>query len=203
MSNSSRQIIAVALVPFILVVMYVGTHLPFRKARLFIAAQSNPARTFEEYNAQLDKALDTYSPIGQEETLLNYLYFVSDIVPQVKEEEIVHILVEKAERHAEPIIARGPGLNLVQILYQLGIVYKRAGMRLEDETYIKKAIEAFELGRVYSPKRPIFLQELFNLYRERGEKEKLEEIARVIVSLWPDQEEEVRQLIEEMMGRRN
>ena len=200
LSKTQKQIIAISTVAALAVVFYIGSYLPFRTSELWIKTQRTNTRSFLEYNAILDEALDFYSPIGQEEVVLNYLYFLGGIIPQIKDEGVIRTLVQKAEYNINPIIERGPGLNFVQVLYQMGIVYKIAGVTLHDPLYIKKAIETLELGRAQSPKRPIFIQELFNLYREVGDKDKLQEMTDIVIGLWPDQEEEVRQIIQEMLG---
>lgn len=201
MPSLYKQIIAISTVAALAVIFYIGSYLPFRKSQLWVKTQATPSSSFEQYNALLDKALNFYSPIGQEETMLNYLYFLGGIIPQIKDERVIRTLVQKAEYNIGPIIERGPGLNLVQVLYQMGIAYKVAGDILHDESYRQKAIEMLELGRRYSPKRPIFIQELFNIYREVGNKEKLKEISDVIIELWPDQKEEVGKIVKEYTGK--
>lgn len=201
-SKTQKQIIALSTVMALAVIFYIGTYLPMRKAKLWIKAQTSRASSFEEYNAILDQALDFYSPIGQEETMLNYLYFLVNIIPQVKDERVTRALMQKAEYHMRPIIERGPGLNFVQVIYQFGIAYKVAGIALQDPLYIQKAIEVFEFGRTQSPKRPIFIQELFNLYREVGDKDKLKEMANIVIGLWPEQKEEVSKLIDEYLRKK-
>lgn len=196
MKQEFRTIIALVISIGVVVGAYFGSYLPLRKSQMFIETHMNApkVRSLQDFTAMFDKVLGFYSPVGQDEIVANYLGTVNGIIGQQSEEKIIRALVLQAEAYTRPIIESEKGLNLSQTMVSMGMVYKTAAGKLNDRAYFEKAVKVFENGLSYSPHRPIFLYNLFELYYAVGDKENTKKIGERILMDWP-QEEKVRDIM--------
>ena len=194
MDKPIKKIIAALATIIILIMMYLGAYLPLRKGQLYaqsvLKLNSRKIKSVTDFIAAFHPALSFYSPIGQEEVVSYYTGEVlSGMLKKQKSPRVIEILIKDAENWMEPIIKVGKGFSYSQNLYNFGKVYKIAGEKLNNDTYLEKGIALFNEGLKNSPNRYIFLDGLFDIYQIRGDKVKMKEIGETILKYWPDKQE--------------
>lgn len=201
MNSLTRQIISIGLSLFVVYLMYFGSFLPIRKSQKYIDARQTPITSLKQFNALYDGLLSYESPVGQDEVVGYYLQMLTEIIAQEKGKEnpnetLIRHLVGKAEEWGGPIIERGVGFSFSQLTFNMANIYREAMLAVRDETYYQKGTELYRLGLEYSPDRQIFLYNLFDMYRFRGDNENARKIGEKIVEVYKD--ERVKQILQDL-----
>ncbi len=190
MSTFSKQVIAVIVVVFLAVVLYVGTYLPYRKSVSYITAlgQAPQATSLSEFGHVFATALDLPSPVGQEELVRSFDNTMGSVIAGNAKDvpSIAESGLELVDHYSQPLLDRRRGLSFAQLVYVYGAAYETAYATTRNTAYSDKARTYYELGLELSPNRPQFLYPLFEDYRTRGDKDKARALAEKILSIWPD-----------------
>lgn len=199
MNPLAKKIIAIALSASILLLMYFGAYLPFRKSQLYINSLSNfgknKARTMEEFNKIFQPVFDYRSPVGDDEIISHHLSTILAVMTQQSNRLVIDALIKEAESATAPMLKSGRGFNYTATLYTLALTYRDAAFRFSDENYYQKSIETFNKALETSPRRPGFLYGLYDLYIAKGDFNNAGEVGKIILKYWP-QDEEVRKVVE-------
>lgn len=198
MQKDIKIIIAFISTIIILVFVYLGAFLPFKKSRLYIDAVkgSSQIRSVQEFNKLFGGALDFYSPIGHGEVVYAYLNIVIGAVQNQPNKNITEILLKEADKQMEPILAEDKGNAFFQNLYSYALLYELAGNKFKDNNYYKKAADIYEIALRHSPGRSMFLYGLFRSYNALGNIGKIKEIAEIISRYWPENKDILQQQFE-------
>lgn len=191
MSDIAQKGIALFISALLLGAAYYGSYLPYRKSTIFIETLSrlDQARTIDDFEAAISRALDFPSPIGQEELVRNTANIVMNAVERgAPDAKTLRELVDFLEGYYRPIIARGRGMSFGQNLYVLGVINQVAYLQTKDVGYLQASKEYYEKGYELGPKRPEVLYGLFDIYRIMGNREKAKAITEQIISQWPNDE---------------
>jgi len=224
MQPTHKKIIASIAVALIAGALYYGTYLPYRKSRVFITALQTASRstTLEDLKSSFSQALDTPSPVGQEELVRSVGDAISGIIRNnVADPGVMQDLIDYLDGYYNPIIERGRGLSFTQNLYLLGLLRevaaikinaaladlegalpsddRRSAFRALQATYLAEAEEFFLKGLELSPRRPQFLYGLFDIYRFKGDHEKARFFGEEILAQWPT-DERIRDLVDALPG---
>lgn len=186
-----KQIIAVILTGFIAYIIYFGSYLPIRKAQLFITARETPITSIKRFDELYGGALASRSPVGQDEITSRYLEILSEIVREERDKEqpnkaLIKRILERAEKWGRPVINRGTGINFSQTIANMASVYREAVIAAREEEYYEKAVALYEFGLKQSPDRQIFLYNLFDIYRFRGDNENARRVGERIIEVYKD-----------------
>lgn len=185
-----KKIGAGAVLVFAIVGIYFGAYLPLRKAQAYIVAsrsfQSEP--TLQNFEKSFTAALDTYSPVGQEETIRFLGGSIAPLLnPKVPEEG-----VRELARYFNWVIATyqppQTALNYSQLILTAGGMQQTLWDLYKDKQAFELAEKLFTEGLVGSPNRPQFLISLRNLYRSAKDTPKDKELTAIIKQLWPAQD---------------
>lgn len=163
-----------------MVSIYFGAYKPWVKARTYTSVQRNlPSyRTLDEFIMNYDKAFDYSSPIGQEEVIKFVASQIENMIQnQNQTEEASLLLVEYIE---EQIL---PG-NIVHLL-QVGGMYSILYDRFRRDEYFNKAEDYYLKTIEIAPNIPHPLYSLYELYKESGQEDKMNEIKNKILEFWP------------------
>lgn len=192
MNPLPKKIIAITLSLFILCLMYFGSYLPLRKSRLLIEAIRGvgAAKTVNDFEESVSRALDFYSPAGQSESVRQMGHIVLNVLASQKDlpKPVADELLNFITKYFEAIIQPKHGGNLSQIFLVSGSLYQVVGSRLGDNAYLEKAIDYYKRGLNDSPKRPEFLYNLFNIYLTQKDFTSAKNIGEQILQYWPNDE---------------
>ncbi len=202
MNDLLKQIIAFSVSIIVAAAIYFGAYLPLRKSQMHIDAilnlQNGKVHSVGDLNDLFDPVLDFYSPIGQDEITSYYLGILINIINQQTDRTVIDVLAKQAENRMAPILQVEKGFSFNQNLYTLGSIYKIAAIKFKDKVYYDKAVNIFQEGLEYSPKRLIFLKGLFDLYSVNlDDQSKAREVGEIILKNWPD-DKSTRDLIDKI-----
>lgn len=200
-----KQVIASLIILIIIVFGYFGNVLPFKKSTAYISAlrNLNQYRSVGEFEQNFGMVLDYYSPVGQEELVRNTISIIISLLQGSKQPEaVVDELVKYAESYAQPIINYGRGASFGQNIYLLGALNLAAFYQTKNEKYLRTAENYYEKGLTISPRRPQYLYGLLEIYRIKNDYQKLEEMAKQILSFWPE-DKKIKNLLEEITSKTN
>jgi len=176
-----KQIVIIIVIVLAALSIYFGSYLPFVKARAYISALQNTrnVRSVQEFKDNFDKALNLYSPIGQEEIVK---FFSTDLGSQLTQpgqpEEILRALINYIEPHIFQ--------NNVRHLIAMGRMYESMWTHYKHDEDYKKAEEYYRKAYIIGPKLPPVLFGMINLYKNKGDDARVQEIAIIILQYWPD-----------------
>jgi hypothetical protein len=177
----AKNLFIVFLLILAILSIYFGSYLPLAKSRLFIRAlrTANEVKTTEQFKSHFDKVFSFYSPIGNEEVVK---FLSSDIVNVVSQAAQNESVARELVSYIEPRLF----LNNVRHLLvgaQLHSILWNNFHRPED---LKKAEEYYLAAFKIGPKLPPVLFGLLELYRAAGDHKKYEDIAKLVVTYWPN-----------------
>ncbi len=168
---------------FILAVLSIifGCYLPLRKSQLYIDALSlmPSVKTIQEFEANFDKSLKYYSPVGDEEVTKFLANTILQITSQQNQSEAIDKMLAD---YIEPYLFKNEVRHLLaaaQLHEALLTKYKR----MED---LQKAESFFQAAYAIGPKLPPVLYGLLDVYRMEGNNEKAKQIGETILQYWPD-----------------
>lgn len=182
-----RKIAAILALVVILLVIYLGAYLPFRKAKLFIQTMRSlaSAQTLEEVGVKLDGLFDFYSPVGTEEYLKFLIQDFAAIVRSSPSPEVAKFLTDYLEWRFNEYLA-GEGAGGTKQLVQLGNLVAAYALREGDGERLAAAERYYLQGLALSPRRPELLLALYNLYSAVGRQAEAEAISQEILTYWPN-----------------
>ena len=188
MNKDLKLTIAFILTIIILILLYFGAFLPFKKSRLYIEAARNSSqvRSVQEFNKLFDNVLDFYSPVGQGEVVYAYMNVLASAIQSQQDRVIAEILLKQADKAMEPMLKADKGPSYFQALYSYGLLYELAANKFKDAGYFQKAASVYEISYKHSPGRPILLSGLFRVYSALGDTEKTKEIGEIMLKYWPE-----------------
>lgn len=203
MNEQNKKIIAVIASIIILVLIYYCSFLPFRKSQVFIKTMRSleNAKTLDELKAKISIPLDYPSPYGQEELVRQVASLITNIVSQNNTTPpVIDDLISYLNTYYDPIINKGNGMSFNQNLYVLGSLNEIAFIRTNKVIYLNAAEKYFTKSYELGPKRPQALFGLFDIYRAKGDKEKVLQISSQILEQWPG-EERTRQATQDFLEK--
>jgi len=183
-----KQILSPLLIIASLLGMYFGAFLPLKKSQLFIEAYSvfNSQPTLQGLEESFNKALDFYSPVGQEEERRylgsRLLSLFTKQIPEPVAGELVRYYESKFDFENE----KNGGLNWTQNILILGNLRQAVWEIFKSDKDYQKAEEYYLKGLKLSPTRPQFLYGLQQLYKSKSETEKERQTTEKINALWPN-----------------
>ncbi len=186
-----KSIISLGIVLGILSIFF-GSYLPFIKARAYVRAIDtlNTIKDVSEFERVFGNVLSLFSPTGQEE-IVKFMSsdVITSVVSQNNPEELSRELVSFIEPHlfkndVRHLIIRG---NLYSLLWQK--------YRQEDD--FVKSEGAYRAALAIGPKLPPVLYSLLDLYRAKGDTEKLKEIGSTILKYWPS-DQQVQNILDQL-----
>lgn len=174
--------------------IYYGSYLPYKKSASLIgtmaAIQGNGQGqeiTLQQFEDNFQNTLNIPSPIGQYEvikqmdlTIQNTLANATS-VPEAAAQEITNF----ALKYTQPIIDSGTGANFVQNFLVMGSIYRSLGENYHNVSYLDKALQYYEEGLKYSPRRPQFLYGEFVAYADEGDVKDVVRVGNEILKYWP------------------
>lgn len=185
-----KKIVIVMVIVIIVIAIYFGSFLPLRKSQSLVRAMRSvgAARTVDDLEKILSQSLDFYSPVGQDESMRQVATLISDVLTRQKDfpREIADELLNFSVKYFNPVIESGYGGNLSRNFVILGQIYQVAGFRYNDSAYFEKAVDYYKQGLIYSPNRPQFLYNLFNIYLNQKNFASAKEIGEQITRYWPN-----------------
>ena len=189
MSDLLKNLIILLLIATTCLSIYLGAYLPFTKSQRYIVAiRTLPSlKSVGEFEKNFDAVINYYSPIGDEEVMKFLSNDISNIIAGQEQPEVVsRALVEYIEPHMFK--------NDVRHLLTLGRMYSVLWQKYDrkDADY-NRAEEYFLKAYAIGPKLPPVLYSLFDIYKLKGDNEKLKNIVSEILRYWPD--DEVRELL--------
>jgi len=183
MSLFFKQFLIITLIILSLLGIIFGAYIPFKKAQLYISAayQMNSIRTTKQFEEVFDKVFNYNSPIGDYEVAR----FLGDnllnlIAAPENPENVSRFLLE----YLEPKMKTDDTRHLLLLAQMYYFLWQKSGKEsdfLKSEEYYQKAL-------TYGPKLPQLLYGLFDLYKAKGDKEKLKQVAETILKYWPEDE---------------
>lgn len=158
-----------------------GSYLPLVKSQLYIDALSlmPSVKTIQEFEANFDKALKYYSPVGDEEVIKYLTSTILQIASQQNQPEAVDRALTS---YIEPYLFKNDVRHLLagaQLHETLLNKYKHPEDLQKTDSYIQAA---YAIG----PKLPPVLYNLFDIYRIEGNISKAKEIGQTILLYWSD-----------------
>ena len=182
-----KSVIAVIII-FALLSIYFGSYLPLVKAQRFISALRAPIQSIGDFKNNFNHAFDFYSPIGDEEA---FKFLSSHTLRLIslkgQPEEVMREVVTYIEPQAF--------MNDVRHLLNLASIYVTLWRQYDNDADFQKAITYYEQILAIGPKLPHALYGLLDLYRLKGDTEKMREISEIILKYWPN-DERVKQVLE-------
>lgn len=177
-----RKIVIVIVIAIALLGVYFGSYLPIAKARRyinFLQTVPNAPLSLNDLKIELDKVLKFYSPIGQEEVVR---YIGNDILNVVASGNQPEIVDRELSQYIEPYLFK----NDIRHLIIAGELRRALWMEYGKEEDYKKSEEIYLSALKIAPKFPLILNNIFDLYGRKGDKEKMKEIGEIILKYWPE-----------------
>jgi hypothetical protein len=189
MDSTIKKTVAIVVSVAIIVVTYIGSYLPLRKAQSYIATlqgfQNQPPTSLQDLETRLSVPLDAPSPIGQEEVVRNTANSVLGLIQHGIDATSTAELMDFLSSYYEPIFTRGRGMSFGQDVYLEGALNEVAFSQTGDPNYLAGAQHYYALGEQLGPNRPQPLYGLFDVYREEGDVTDTVAIANKILANWP------------------
>lgn len=176
-----RQIFLVVALIAVVAGMVLGAYLPWTKATSFVEALRNMRNvgSFSAFVKNFDEPLNRYSPVGNEEIVK---FLSSDILQLVSQnnqpENVARVLVE----YIEPRLLLDNPRHLITGAQMRIVLWSKSH---NEDDYLK-AEQYYLKALAIGPRLPPVLYGLLDLYRMRGDKEKMRAVAKSIFSYWPD-----------------
>lgn len=194
MDQEAKKILGILTALVMAGLIYYGSYLPYEKSASLIntmtAIQGNGQGreiTLQQFEDSFQNTLNIPSPIGQYEvvrqmdsTIQNTLANATS-VPEAAAQEITNF----ALKYTQPIIDSGTGANFVQNFLVMGSIYRSLGENYHNVSYLDKALQYYEEGLKYSPRRPQFLYGELAVYLSEGDSKDALGVARQILTYWP------------------
>lgn len=163
--------------------IYLGSYLSFVKAQsyIFLVTSSENAgpQPLTDIIKKMDSAVGFYSPVGQEEVVR---YITNDIlnvlIQTTQSEQVDRVFTDYIEPH---IFKQDVRHTLV-----MGEIYKALWEKYNRESDYYKSEEYYKRTLALAPRLPQALHSALDLYKVRGDKEKMREVGEQILKLWPD-----------------
>ena len=167
----------------VVVGLVLGAYLPWAKATSYITALRNlpNVHSMDGFTANFDETLNMYSPVGNEEVVK---FLSNDILQLVNQKDQPENVSRALADFIEPrLLLDNPrhlltGAQMHFILWSK--FHNENDYKLTEQYYLK----ALSIG----PRLPPVLYGLLDLYRQKGEKTKMRDIAKIIVGYWPSDE---------------
>lgn len=176
---------SIAIIGIILAILGIifGAYLPFKKAQLYISSmyQMRSLKTPQDFEKVFDKLCAFYSPVGNDEIarlLGNSL--INPIASPQNSEPASRYLVE----YLEPKLQKDDVKHLLILAEMYFFLWQKSG----NENDFLKSEEYYQKARNYGPQLPQVLYGLFDLYKQKGDLEKLKQIGETILKYWPEDE---------------
>ncbi|MGC8776168.1 MAG: hypothetical protein ACP5QN_02570 [Minisyncoccia bacterium] len=204
MNSLPKKIIAISASIFVLTMVYYGSYLPYEKSKSFILAMNTlrggSVKTLDDFFKVISVPLEMKSPIGQEEIVRQFTSYITGIIAQNNNPEIISLLIDYLNKYLEPILGRGKGLSFNQDLYLAGVLNLNAYNQTNDEKYLNNARKYFEFSYSLGPKRPQALFGLFDICRIKQDKECVKKYGDEILKYWPN-DTEVKKYYDEFLKK--
>lgn len=177
-----KQFTIIILLVLVLLSIYFGSYLPVAKSRRyinFLQTVPNTPLSLEGLKKELDKVLKFYSPIGQEEVAR---YIGNDILNVVASGNQPEVVDRELSQYIEPYFSK----NDIRHLIIAGELHRALWMEYGEEEDYKKSEEIYLRAIEIAPKFPLILNNIFDLYARKGDKEKQKQIGEIILKYWPE-----------------
>lgn len=168
---------------FALLSIWYGSFLPLRKAQQYITslrfAQGGFIRNFDDFQNNFNRALQFSSPVGDEEVAKFLSSDIAGLISDPKQPEVVRrTLVEYIAPYMEK--------NNVRHLITLAGMYRALWSTYKQEADFQSAERYYRDALAIGQKLPPVLYSLLDLYSQKGDMVRTEEIKNKIMSMWDD-----------------
>lgn len=161
--------------------MILGAYLPWAKATSYITALRNlpNVTSMDGFAKNFDEPLNMYSPVGDEEVVK---FLGNDILQLVNQKDQPETVSRALVSLIEPRLLLDNPRHLLTGAQMRFIMWSK--FHNEDDYKITEQyyLKALAIG----PRLPPVLYGLLDLYRQKGEKAKMQDIAKKIVGFWPN-----------------
>jgi len=186
----SKQLIALFITAFALVLMYLSAYLPYVKGSLYITALQNSqqATTLQDYLKPYEDAFNFWSPVGDPEEIRffgnNILNLLSNQKQTLSETAATNLVDYAFDKLNSPSLGT-KGLNYSQVILEKASILASYGKIYKKPEAFQKAEELYKQGLELSPHRPQFLYGLLSLYLAEGKTVEAKAIGETILKYWP------------------
>ncbi|KKU14367.1 hypothetical protein A3I34_01095 [Candidatus Jorgensenbacteria bacterium RIFCSPLOWO2_02_FULL_45_12] len=177
--NLKKTIIA-AILALSLLSLYFGSYIPWTRSRAFIRGLRgmNKIKSVANFKNLFEPALRR-NVIGDEET---FKYLAGEILKIISQEDTTENVSLELINFIKPYHSE----NNVRHLMSMGDMHYILWRKNMNPEYFNQAEQFYLKAKEAGPKLPPPLYMLLTLYQNGFETEKAKDIARYILSLWPD-----------------
>lgn len=175
-----KQVILMLALVVVVVGIVLGAYLPWAKATSYISALRNlpNVNSMDGFAKNFDEPLNMYSPVGDEEVVK---FLSNDILQLVNQKDQPEAVSRALVSFIKPRLLTDNVRHLLTGAQMHFILWSKFhnddDYKITEQYYLK----ALSIG----PRLPPVLYGLLDLYRQKGEKAKMQEIAKIIVGYWP------------------
>jgi len=183
MSIFLKQFVIIILIVMTFLSSYFGAYRPLIKSRLYISALKNNSmiRSVSDLIYLFSVPLEFKSFIGDEEMIK---FLSSDLLAIVSDGRNNEEASRAIKDFIEPYLIKDNVRHLMVLSQMHFTLWERYKNDADYEKSKKYLLDAYAIG----PKLPPILYGLLDLYTKKGETEKAKEIAKQILTYWPDDE---------------
>ncbi len=192
MKNVFKNVLISAGLILALLSVFSGSYLPIVKARSYIRAINmlSSVKDVPEFENVFGKALDIFSPVGQEEVVK---FLSSDIVRGIVSQNNPEAVSREIVSFIEPYLFKNDVRHLITRGNLYNLLWQKYG-HIED---FAKTEEAYRAALAIGPKLPPVLYSLLDLYQAKGDFGKEKEIGNIILGYWPN-DQNVRNIVDKL-----
>lgn len=190
MDTPAKQIIAIFGAVIVFSFGIYGNYLPWAKSVAYVVASQNAgnAKSLDELKKIIEPALDMGSPVGQPELVRNMANSLMYTIRNSQDHNLIDATMQFLDKYMGPTVERGRGMSYGQDMYIWGIMNETAAVQSRNSAYADIAQDTFSKCVSLAPDRPQCLYGLMDIYRIKGEKEKLKGVAEKVLQNWPNDE---------------
>lgn len=179
-----KNCISISVIILAVLSIIFGCYLPFAKSRRYITALESvqSVKTVQQFEANFDKSLKYYSPIGDEEVVKFLANLILQLLMQQNQAEAVDRMLVN---YIEPYLFKNDTRHLLAGSQMHQILLTKYN-NIED---LQKMDSYMHAAYAIGPKLPPVLYNLFDIYRMEKNIPKAEEIGQEILEYWPDAQE--------------
>ena len=178
-----RQVFLTLALITVIAGLFLGAYLPWVKASSYISALRNLSnvRSIDGFVANFDDAMNMYSPVGNEEIVK---FLSNDILQLVNQKSQPENVSRALANYIEPHLLLDNPRHLLMGAQMYVIFWSKFH---KDEDYLR-AEQYYLAARAIGPRLPPVLYGLLDLYRSKGNTEKMRAVAKDILNYWPNDE---------------
>ncbi len=195
MDQEAKKILSILIALGITGLIYYGSYLPYTKSAALVSTMNylqsgggnGTGVTLQDFENSFAALLAIPSPVGQYETIRQLDSTIGSVLANttnIPEASAVE-LADFASKYTRPIIDSGTGANYVQNFVNMGDIYREMGDKYHKKEYYDIALQYYQDGLAYSPRRPQFLYGELSIYTSEQDRADSINVAKEIVTYWP------------------